>query len=237
MCGRDIGFLAARLLLERYPSTVFVVNEGEEPGGWYRTPRELPIREIAESGVADFAPDLVLVAFYDRILPGSVFGPPRLGCWNLHLGDPERYRGAYPNIRALRNGDTEYAVAIHRVDAGIDTGPILARRSFPVSPDMMGRELYDRMTSEGLLLLEEFLPVIVSGEALAAARPQDGSGAESMKRRELSHELSIGDDLRNQVRALTFPPFPPPFFMIGSRRFVVVEDPGDQAPQVREDGG
>lgn len=223
-CGRDLGYLIAGFLLEKAPNALFVVNPGEHTGSWYRSPRELRIREIKEEDVVGLSPDLVLVAFYDRILPAAIFGPPGLGCWNVHLGDPERYRGAYPNIWALRNGDASYSVAIHRVDAGIDSGPLLARTSFPLCPEYTGRDLYDRMVAEGFELFKSCFGMLASGAALSKTRPQDGSNAETHFRREISHEVEAPDSLRNSVRALSFPPFPPPFFSIGGRRFVIVED-------------
>lgn len=230
MCGRDIGFLVARFLLERAPGTQFVVNPDERSGGWHRSPLELPIRQMQMDEVAGYSPDLILAAFFDRILPESIYSPPRLGCWNLHLGDPERYRGAYPNIWALRNGDPSYAVALHRVDGGIDTGPLLARASFPIDPGSTGRDLYERMVEEGFELFRSCFADLQSGAALSMTRPQADGQAETHYRRELSHEIDAPDDLKNQVRALSFPPFTPPFLMIGGRRFVIVEDrSGDDA--------
>lgn len=230
MCGRDIGFLVARFLLERAPGTRFVVNPGERSGGWFRSPLDLPICQMQMNEVAGYSPDLILAAFFDRMLPESIYSLPRLGCWNLHLGDPERYRGAYPNIWALRNGDRSYAVALHRVDGGIDTGPLLARKSFPIDPGATGRDLYERMVEEGFELFRRCFPDLQSGASLSMTRPQAGGRAETHYRRELSHEIDATDDLRNQVRALSFPPFPPPFLVIGGRRFVIVEDrSGDDA--------
>lgn len=224
MCGRDIGFLVARFLLERAPGTRFVVNPGERSGGWHRSPLELPLQRMLLDEVPGYSPDLIVAAFFDRILPESIYSPPRLGCWNLHLGDPERYRGAYPNIRALRNGDSSYAVALHRVDGGIDTGPLLSKASFPIDPGFTGRDLYERMVEEGFELFRSCFADLLSGAALSMTRPQADAQAETFYRRELTHEIDVPDDLRNQVRALSFPPFPPPFIMIGGRRFVIVED-------------
>ncbi|MBW3539552.1 MAG: hypothetical protein KY476_04720 [Planctomycetes bacterium] len=225
LCGKTIGHGVCRFLLERPHELRCVVNEGERPGEWYRTPRELSIEELPLADAAAWQPDLIVVAFYDRILPESLFALPPLGAWNLHLGDAERYRGAYPNIWALANGDTEYAVTLHRIDAGIDTGPILAKRRFPLPPDMTGRELYDKMTEEGLRLFAECFEELVSGRALVAAQPQSNAAARTHYRRELTHELAVSDELKNRVRALTFPPFPPPYFHIGRRKFAIVEAP------------
>ncbi len=224
MCGKDIGYGIAEFLLDQKAEVRFVVNEYEKSGKWYRTPRELDIIEIPENEIAEYNPDLIIVAFYDRILPEDIYRIPRMGSWNLHLGDAEHYRGAYPNIWALRNGETVYAVTLHRIDAGIDTGEILAKRSFPVSPAITGRELYDMMTDEGMKLFRQYYNCLASGKAPGIARVQDSTEAVTHYRKELSHELYPPEEFINSVRALTFPPFPPPYFMIGKRKFIIVEE-------------
>ncbi len=227
MCGRDIGFQIAEFLLSQAEEVRFVVNEHDRIGEWYRTPRELDIIEIAEDEIAQYHPDLIVVAFYDRILPESIFSIPPLGSWNLHLGDTERYRGAYPNIRALRNGDAAYAVTLHRIDAGIDSGDLLARDCFPISPVMTCKELYYIMIEQGMKLFLECYKDLLSGKALRKTRTQNDTEAVTRYRKDLSHEVHPPAEFINSVRALTFPPFPPPYFMVGDHRFIVVEDQHD----------
>lgn len=224
MCGRDIGYQMAEFLLSQAEEVKFVVNEHDRTGEWYRTPLELDIIGIAEDEVALYNPDLIVVAFYDRILPESIFSIPPLGSWNLHLGDTEKYRGAYPNIRALRNGDAAYAVTLHRIDAGIDSGEILAGNSFPISPAMTGKELYYMMIDQGMKLFLECYKDLLSGKALRKTRPQNDTEAVTRYRKDLSREVHPPAEFINSVRALTFPPFPPPYFMVGEHRFIVVED-------------
>ncbi|MCD4707430.1 MAG: hypothetical protein K8S62_06805 [Candidatus Sabulitectum sp.] len=224
MCGREIGYRIADFLLDQQVETRFAVNENEKTGDWYRTPRELDIIEISEYEIPAFKPDLIIVAFYHRIIPESIFTLPRYGCWNLHLGDAERYRGAYPNIHALCNGDTSYAVTLHKIDQGIDTGDILSKISFPITPEMTGRELYSRMTGEGLNLFLRHYSDLINGRALEKTHVQNSTEAVTHFRKELSHEVYPSEEFINSVRALTFPPFPPPYFKIGDHRFIVVED-------------
>lgn len=237
MCGRAIGRLLAEMLLDGPHQTRFVVNPGEETGQWYRTPRELPIEEIAEDEVRDYDPDVIVVAFYGRILPEEIYGLPRLGCWNLHLGDSERYRGAYPNVWALMNGDGEYAVTLHRVNAVVDGGPILAKRKFPIGRGITGRELYDLMTQQGFQLFGECWDDILSGGALSMTRPQDDSTAVTHYRSELSHSIDVSGRVGDHVRALTFPPFHPPVLLIGGRRYVVLQEGAGDGDTTRGDPG
>ena len=224
MCGMDLGYRIAEFLLSTKVEAAFVVNRGETTGQWYRTPLELDINSISHRDAAAWKPDLIITAYYHRILRASVFDLPPLGAWNLHLGDAERYRGAYPSIRALSNGDTTYGVTLHRIDSGIDTGDILEKLVFPIPPGSNGRDLYYLMVAEGVKLFRRQWEHLLSGEALNMTRPQNGSRAETMRRKDLSHLLHPDQDFINMVRALTFPPFQPPFFSFSGRRYIVTED-------------
>lgn len=226
LCGKAIGYEVARLLLASDHTVRFVVNSYEETGHWYKTPRELGIEEIPFGEAITFNPELIIVAFYDNLLDERLINLPKLGAWNLHLGDPEKYRGAYPNIWALMNGDSSYSVTLHRIDTGIDTGSILAKRTFEVPSDFSGEDLYVTMVSEAKELFCESFSDLVSGAALSNLRKQSDENAVTRYRRDLFHELSPPEAFKNAVRALTFPPFPPPFFMINNRRFVVIEEEG-----------
>src|SRR5262245_7559436 len=126
MCGKKIGYEISRFLQTQKDHEIrYLVNDYESTSSWYDTPRKLGVPEITEKDISSFDPDLLIVAFYDRILKEDTFRRPRLGAWNLHLADAERYRGAYPTIWAIRNGDKTYGVTLHLIDKGIDTGPIL----------------------------------------------------------------------------------------------------------------
>ncbi len=212
MCGMDLGYRVAGFILESGLDCAFIVNGKEVTGQWYRTPRELDINEMDWRDVKSWNPDLILTAFFHKILPPDIFELPVLGAWNIHLGDTERYRGAYPSIRALINGD-ELRVTLHRIDRDIDTGDILAKLSFAVPRGSTGRDLYDLMTEKGYELFLQCWNDLTSGVALNSTRRQNGRGAELMYKSELEHRLYPPEAFSRAVRALTFPPFPPPYFV------------------------
>lgn len=224
MCGSLPGYRAAEFLLEQRANVKFVVNEQERSGHWTLSPFDLGLDLIKEADIPSVKPDLIITVFYHRLLPPDLFKLPPLGAWNLHLADCEKYRGAYPSVRALRNGDTEYSVTIHRIDSGTDTGDILQKLTFPIPADSTGRELYETMTVKGMALLSSCWNDLITGKALGKTRPQNRSSGETMRKGELSHELHPPEELINQVRALTFPPFPPPFFTCGRKKYIVIED-------------
>ncbi len=78
--------------------------------------------------------DVAVVAAYGRILPPDVLSAPRLGCLNVHASLLPRWRGAAPIQWAVASGDSETGVCLMQMEAGLDTGPVLARRRTPILP-------------------------------------------------------------------------------------------------------
>jgi methionyl-tRNA formyltransferase len=129
----------------------------------------------AQQRLADYAADLLVVVAYGLILPRRVLALPRLGCWNVHASLLPRWRGAAPIQRAILAGDTESGVDLMRMEAGLDTGPILIERRTPIANDETGGSLHDRLAALGADALEEGLARIASGQTLTA-RPQPDVG-------------------------------------------------------------
>lgn len=225
MGGKNIGYEICQFLMAQDIQLKAVINDYEQPGDWYKTPRSLKgLEEIQSSEIRKYKPDLIIVAFYDNILKEGIFNLPQYGTWNLHLGDADKYRGAYPNIWALHNGDDFYAVTLHKVDSGIDTGPILDKWDFPISEETTGKELYGLMVQVAYEMFVHNWEVLQSGKANDYAKPSSGYGR-TYYRKDLMLDLTIHvpDELMNMVRARTFPPFPPPHFYIGSKKFKIVQ--------------
>lgn len=231
MGGKEIGFKICEWMIlsgkfNKY-DIKFVINEYEDPNNWYRTPRSIEYvkrNEINFEEIEAFNPDIILVAFYDKILSKKIYKIPINGAWNLHLGDVERYRGAYPNVHALCNGDTEYAVTLHLIEEGIDTGKILKKMYFTIEKHFTGRDLYYKMTKIGLDLFKECIESILSGMAMNQLIIQDDKIVKTHYRKELNLEINITSEMKNKIRAYTFPPFPSPYVMIGGRKFLIKEE-------------
>jgi len=168
-----------------------VYTRPDKPVGRKREPVHSPVKRIAmERGIpleqparfdedtvkklGSYSPDLVVVAAYGRILPESVLAIPGFGCLNVHASLLPRWRGASPVQNALLAGDAETGVTIMLMDAGMDTGPILAQSSFPISENDTRDSLLRRMAEDGVRLLSENLPAWI--EHRIEPKPQDGSG-------------------------------------------------------------
>jgi methionyl-tRNA formyltransferase len=137
-------------------------------------PESLKSPEV-QAALAAHAPDLMVVVAYGLILPRKVLAIPRLGCWNVHASLLPRWRGAAPIQRAILAGDAESGVDLMRMEAGLDTGPVLLEKRTPIGPDETGGTLHDRLSMLGAEALAEGLRRTLAGEVLAAT-PQPDEG-------------------------------------------------------------
>ncbi|HET7268798.1 MAG TPA: methionyl-tRNA formyltransferase [Oleiagrimonas sp.] len=130
----------------------------------------------AQASLAAYRPDLLVVVAYGLLLPQAVLDMPRLGCWNVHASMLPRWRGAAPIQRAIAAGDSETGVCLMRMEAGLDTGPVLLWRHTPIHHDETGGSLHDRLAALGADVLRQGLADAVT-DALPAATPQAADGA------------------------------------------------------------
>jgi methionyl-tRNA formyltransferase len=156
-------------------------------------------------------PDLIAVAAYGQILPQSILDLPRFGCLNVHTSLLPKYRGAAPIQWAILNGDAETGVTIMKMDAGLDTGPVLAQATTSISVADDAQTLHDRLAELGGDLLVKTIPDYISGKI--TPRPQAVEGASHA--RKITKEDGLIDWTRpahvlwNRVRGLT--PWPGAF--------------------------
>ncbi|KGJ14661.1 methionyl-tRNA formyltransferase [Paracoccus sanguinis] len=123
-------------------------------------PVRSPVRLKGPEDQADFAAlgaDVAVVVAYGLILPQPVLDAPRLGCLNIHASILPRWRGAAPIHRAVMAGDAETGVAIMQMEAGLDTGPVLAEARTPIGPEDTTGDLHDRLAGMGAALIAEVL--------------------------------------------------------------------------------
>lgn len=168
---------------------VAVVTQPDRPSGRRRQLRPSPVKEAAlEAGIPLLQPeriradepisalsgldaDLFVVVAFGQILPQRLLDVPRYGSINVHASLLPRWRGAAPIQAAIRAGDRETGVTIMKMDAGLDTGPVIARRSIPIARDETGQSLHDKLAQLGAEVLVETLPGYLDGTRLPM--PQD----------------------------------------------------------------
>lgn len=104
-----------------------------------------------------WAPEVLVVVAYGLILPRAILDVPAFGCLNIHGSILPRWRGAAPIQRAVLAGDSESGVAIMRMEAGLDTGPVFLERVIAIGARETAGDLHDRLATLGAEALIEVL--------------------------------------------------------------------------------
>jgi methionyl-tRNA formyltransferase len=185
-------------LVEAGDEIALVVSQPDRPAGRGRRLAPPPVAAFArERGlplfqpaslkppeafarVRDARPDVVVVVAFGLLLRREVLDLPPLGCLNVHASLLPRWRGAAPIPAAILAGDGETGVCLMRMEAGLDTGPILACAPTPIAPEDDTPTLTDRLALMGRDLLLETLPRWAAGAV--APRPQDDGQATYARR-------------------------------------------------------
>jgi methionyl-tRNA formyltransferase len=171
--------------------------------------------------LVDFAAleiDAAVVVAYGQILPQAALDAPRLGCFNLHASLLPRWRGAAPIQRAIMAGDAATGVCVMAMEAGLDTGPVLARCATPIGPEDTARTLHDRLAEIAAALMVETLAALAAGEASATPQPATGVtiAAKIGKAEARVDWTRSAVDLGAHIRGLS--PFPGAWCEIGAER-------------------
>lgn len=153
----------------------------------------------------ELKPDLLVVVAYGQILPQAILDLAPHGCLNVHTSLLPKYRGAAPIQRAIAEGEAETGVTIMKMDAGLDTGPVLAVRRTAILPADDSQVLHDRLAQLGAELLVETIPGYVAGRILPRAQPAAGSCyAAKIKKEDGKIDWNLpAAEIWNHLRAFT----------------------------------
>lgn len=140
-------------------------------------PVEQPTRLDEESigKLRSYAPDIIIVAAYGKILPKAVLELPGFGCVNIHASLLPKLRGASPVQNALIEGFTETGVTLMLMDEGLDTGSILAQKPRAIDFGDTAETLLEKLAGDGADLLLKTLPMWI--DRATEPRVQDGTAA------------------------------------------------------------
>jgi methionyl-tRNA formyltransferase len=187
----DFAVGTLRALIENHEVTG-VVTQPDRPAGRNRQPQASPVKQAAlEAGIPVFQPekirraeaiaelkqwqaDAYVVAAFGQILPQAVLDIPQYGSINVHASLLPRWRGAAPIQAVIRAGDKESGVTIMKMDAGLDTGPMLTQRSIVLAANETGESLHDKLAILGAELLIDTLPGYFSGVIQPHAQDEAG---------------------------------------------------------------
>jgi methionyl-tRNA formyltransferase len=160
--------------------------------------------------------EIAVVAAYGLLLPQAVLDAPRLGCINIHASLLPRWRGAAPIQRAIEAGDAETGITIMRMEAGLDTGPMLLTKRLTIAQDATGGSLHDDLMALGA---DAVVEALASFERLAPQPQLEGATyARKLGKEEARLDWrEPAETLARRIRA--FDPFPGAWFASGGERF------------------
>jgi methionyl-tRNA formyltransferase len=176
LAGHDVRLVISRpdrpagrgMSLQRSP----VAKTAEAAGVELELP-ENPRAPAVVERVRKAQPEALVVAAYGRILPPEMLEVAPHGGLNVHASLLPRWRGASPIPAAILAGDAECGVSIMRMDAGLDTGPVLLQRSTPIKKDETAGELSARLAEMGADALLDALERLAQGDAVFTPQSAD----------------------------------------------------------------
>jgi methionyl-tRNA formyltransferase len=163
--------------LQASPVKQFAIDRGiavSQPRGLRLDGRFADEAQAARRDIEAARADAMVVAAYGLILPQWVLDAPRLGCFNIHASLLPRWRGAAPIHRAIEAGDTETGITIMRMDAGLDTGDMLAEERIAIAADDTVARLHDRLAALGGRMIVGALDLAGRDALRPVPQPHDG---------------------------------------------------------------
>jgi methionyl-tRNA formyltransferase len=160
--------------------------------------------ESAQEFIAKIKPDAIVIIAYGQIIPAALLGIPRLGWLNVHASLLPKYRGAAPIQWAIINGEMRTGVTTMRIDAGLDTGPILEKVEVEIGTDENAPELSRRLADVGSSLIVSTLEKLERGVIV----PQGQDNSQASLARPLKKEDGATDwslsaaQIYNRIRGL-----------------------------------
>ena len=194
-----------------------------------RTPARLRAHAVAHAAFAALDLDAAVVAAYGLILPPPMLAAPRRGCLNIHASLLPRWRGAAPIQAAILADDKRTGVTVIRLNAGLDTGPILLAEAVTIPPRATAALLHDTLAQLGARLILRAL----NEDPPPVPQPDDGVTYAPRLGREDGriNWVQDADAIDRQVRA--FDPWPGAFTRLGDAVLKVLAaapEPGDGRP-------
>jgi methionyl-tRNA formyltransferase len=211
----SVAISAASHVLQNYSNELLGCISESDDGldGWQPS-----FRKWCENSGVEVVPlsklsklrDLLLFSLqFDKLIRVESFRSRDL--FNIHFSDLPKYKGMYTSVWPILNNESTSGVTMHRIDRGIDTGDIVAKRVFPISPSWTARDLYCHYVKEAGKLFIQYFSRVVNGDFFST--PQSCQNASYYSRASIDF-ASVSVDLAKtaweisaQIRAFTFPEY------------------------------
>ncbi len=154
-----------------------VAAEAQKRGLPLYQPARVRNNEEAVQRIKEMAPDAIVVAAFGQIIPREILEIPKLCCLNVHASLLPAYRGAAPIQHAILDGCDKTGVTIMRMDEGLDTGDMVAKKEVVIGSEETGGSLFEKLAGVGAELLVKTLPAVERGEAVYTPQPRESTTA------------------------------------------------------------
>ncbi len=240
--GRQLGVDCFRLLIEKGVTPLFVIPEPDDDGEkimFYESltaeARKMGIEVLVGARVKDpevitkikkSAPNIIFHVGGTQLIPKEVIEAAKLGCSNLHPALLPKYRGRFSTVHALVNGEKETGVTLHWLDEGMDSGPIIMQKAYPIEDEDTGRTLFEKFTKVGTVLFGRFVDLWLSGKEIPSKPQNEAEATYYPKGLPNNGEIDWswdGEKIKRFIRAMTYEPYPPPSFKAGDKEFVIID--------------
>ena len=232
----EFAAIHLKAIIDSKHQLIAVYTQPDRPAGRGKKLHASPVKQLAEAAaipvyqpatlrdgaeqrqLAALGADVMVVVAYGLILPQAVLDAPRRGCLNVHASLLPRWRGAAPIQRAIEAGDEQTGITIMQMDAGLDTGDMLAGVTCPIGCDTTAASLHDELAALGAPLLLEVLDDLATHQA-GRRRQDDETATYASKIVKAEAEIDWQQDAQLLCRRIrAFNPFPICFSTLGEER-------------------
>lgn len=183
-------------------------------------PKSLKQKETSDI-IHSIEADVIIVVAYGLIIPSNILGAKKYGCINVHPSNLPKHRGAAPLQRTIIEGDKETAICIMYMDEGIDTGDVIIRENFALSPKVTLQELHDKCAKLGSNLLMKALDNI---DHLPRHKQNEDGATYAHKLTKDEGKITWSDDAYKidcKVRGMN--PWPGAWFKINNKTIKIID--------------
>jgi methionyl-tRNA formyltransferase len=177
-------------------------------------------------------PDIIVSAYYAKILPVDLLMKAAMGGINVHPGKLPFYKGRFPTPWYILNGEATFGIALHQMTAEVDAGDVYVQREFPIPPDMTGHELLRATMLRSAEVIRESFDSIMDGKIKPRLQAPGGSRYDHIEREHEIDWTQSAEMIGRQVRVHAKPYLPAYAFLSGKKLFInrARAEPEDRPP-------
>ena len=218
---------------------VGVYTQSDKPVGRKQTLTAPPVKLLAQEyglkvfqplkikpeleNIKNLAPDLIVVIAYGKIIPQEILDIPKYGCINVHASLLPKYRGAACLNAPILNGDTKTGITIMKMEAGLDTGPIIKQAEINLSGEEKLKDVHDKLSVLGAEILVPTLRLWIEGKVEAQEQnDEEATYIKILKKEDGKLDFDKNaEELERMIRA--YNPWPGTYALLEGEALKVIE--------------